>query len=96
VTVFVFGGKLSGMGRVAFLVALQTPFAGMVIGVRPFREGRNNLIEVINELIFLIMTIWLLIFRTQNQWTVSVTTSFIWILISINFIVGFICLGSPI
>ena len=61
---------------------------------RPFKETQNNIIEILNEIIFTIVCAWLIIFDTESDWTQGLTDIYMYILIGNNMAIVFVLVIS--
>ncbi|CAI2382759.1 unnamed protein product [Moneuplotes crassus] len=59
------------------LIGFQSLYLLCLIFVRPFQEKANNLIELINEIIFSLLTCVLLQVNTESRWTGIIQTVFV-------------------
>jgi len=75
-------GELLGPQIVAIgLVVILIPYLLYLIAVRPFKETRNNIIEIINEIFLTIITAWLCYFNTESDWSNLITKTYMAIII---------------
>ena len=64
------------------LCFVQLLYIWLLILMRPFKEIKWNLIEIINEIYFSLFFGWLLVFNTKYKWTETLTTTYMSILLS--------------
>ena len=58
-----------------------------LIVMRPFKEVSNNLVEIINEIIFAVVLGWLIIFSTESMWSGGLTSIYMYILVANNLVI---------
>ena len=51
------------------LIFLQVLYYGWLIYVRPYKEIKENIIELLNEAYFITIIVVLIFFNTENDWT---------------------------
>lgn len=68
----------------AVATIVQALYMVILIFLRPFEEFQNNMIEILNEVIFTIVLGWLIIFDTESRWTSQFTDIYLYILIGNN------------
>ena len=61
---------------------------------RPFEECKNNVVEILNELYFVFLLIWLFYFYTSDRWTDVPTYIYISMICSNNFVIFLIAIGK--
>ena len=76
------------------LLGIQIVYLCVIVFLHPFERIENNLIEIINEFIFLIMISFLIIFNTKNEWTSFSKNAFTYIILSNSIIVTIVMLGE--
>jgi multisubunit Na+/H+ antiporter MnhE subunit len=79
VTFFLF---LSKSIQVYLFVGTQVISTIFVFTVRPFESIKNNVIEIINEIIYLILTIFLIFLKNESRWNGVITFVYIALLMS--------------
>ena len=62
--------------------------------LRPFEEAKGNLIEILNEIYFGFLLIFLAIVNTEGKWNSTKTNTYMWVLASNTFVVLVIVLGK--
>ena len=80
--------------KTAILTGVQLLYLISMIVRRPFEDTKCNIIEILNELIFLLLLGSLLIYNSEVAWTETVAYIYIWIIGSNTVVVGFIILGK--
>ncbi|CAI2375827.1 unnamed protein product [Moneuplotes crassus] len=74
------------------LSAIQILYFLFMIFARPFEKVENNIIEIVNEFIFLTLSFFLCVFNSESEWTPTVTKTFSFIILSNSLIITFIIL----
>ena len=72
---------------ISILWLLQLLYLFYLITQRPFKEAKDNIIEIINEIFFLILLSSLIYLNWEENWNDIKTTAYIWIITSNNIIV---------
>ena len=80
-------GPKSSIIVISLLVGFQLIYFVFLVGIRPYEEVNCNVIEITNELYFLVILASLLKYNTAADWEGTPTTAYTW-LISSNFFVG--------
>ena len=70
-------GPKSSIIVISFCVGLQLVYLGFLITLRPYKEVSCNVIEITNELYFLVILASLLKFNTATGWEGTPTTAYI-------------------
>ena len=71
------------IGAIAFL---QLIYLGYICYLRPFKEFKDNLIEIMNEAYFLLLLSSLLYLNTADKWSSTFISIYMWVLQSDNLI----------
>ena len=84
-------GPKSSIIVISLLVGLQLIYLGIMVAIRPYNEVSCNLIEISNELYFLVFLVSLFKYNTAADWEGTPTTAYTWLL-SLNPLVGLLVL----
>ena len=79
---------------ITILSLLQLWYLITIIIIRPFIKIRNNMVEIINEIYFFILLIFLIIFNSKENWNSTVTMFYMCLLTSNSIVVFIIVLGK--
>ena len=79
---------------IGILMFLQLVYIAYVLIVRPYKEAKSNLIEIINEIYFSLFLVTLMIFNKENEWSTLTTNIYVWILVSNSLVVFLIVLSK--
>ena len=80
---------------IGLLVLLQLVYLAYVCYLRPFRELKDNLNEIMNEVYFLLLLSSLVYLNEESYWSSTVTSIYMWIVCSNSMAVLFILIGKP-
>ena len=80
--------------RVIMLTSIQFVYMLYIMILRPHDSVKENLIDVINEVLYLYFLGFLLHFNTEKNWDNTTTETYFWILMANNFILIFITVGK--
>ncbi|CAI2368117.1 unnamed protein product [Moneuplotes crassus] len=78
------------------LSGIQTLYFLLLMLIRPFTRPENNIIEIVNELIFLTLSFFLCLFNSESKWTPTVTKAFSFIILSNSLIITLIMISTLI
>ena len=76
------------------LSIIQFLYILSLLYLRPYRETKGNLIEILNEIYFGFLALFLAIVNTEDKWNSTKTNTYMWVLISNTFVVLVIALGK--
>ena len=69
IMVLIFSGSLSSQIVIGMLIAFQAPYLIYLFLIRPYKEMDTTIIELLNEWIFIILLITLIILNSERDWT---------------------------
>ena len=81
--------SLPSRALIAIVSVFQILYTGLIIYLRPFREVKCNIIEIMNEIYFFILLCSLSYLNTESDWNDAAISLYIWFLSS-NTILAFI------
>ena len=67
---------------IGMLSSIQLIYLIYIVILRPFKEIKWNIIEIINELYFLFFLSWLILLNSKNDWKSTYTDIYIWSIFS--------------
>ena len=73
---------------------VQLIYTILISIMRPFESRKDNLIEIINELFFLVFLCWIWASYSKTNWTLTQSNTFIFLILSNNFILLIIVLSK--
>ena len=76
------------------MLMIQIIYFGFLLSLRPSAEPMNNFIEAINEAIYTLMLGFLTHVNSEEKWTSSMSSIFIWIMLSNSLIIWTILTGN--
>ena len=62
--------------------------------IRAYKETKGNLIEILNEIYFGFLVLFLAIVNTEDEWNSTKTNSYMWVLVSNTFFMLVIVSGK--
>jgi len=92
IILLIWGEELDPLIVLFGLVLILIPYLIYIIAVRPFEKVSNNIIEIMNEIFYLIITSWLCYFRREDYWSKPVTNTYISIIAGNTYIITIIIL----
>ena len=91
-TTFMF---VSSQALIGILTAIQVPYIIYFVMFKAYEETKDNVIEIINELVFLVLLGSLIIFNSESDWSITVTYIYMTI-IFLNTVINFIVIHSKL
>ena len=93
VSLLIFGSSLNNIYLVAPMIVCQTVYLILVVAIRPFKEVKNNVIEISNEWFYLILVSILAYYNETSRWSQSIQSVYLGIIImnSVTIISVLIC-----
>ena len=85
--------SISSRGIVIILSIIQVTYSTYVFYIRPYEDSKGNLIEVLNEIYFSFLIIFLSVINTENEWDSTKTSAYMWVLISNQLMIFLIVLS---
>ena len=70
--------------KLIYFVSFQSLYILLILLIRPFEKIKDLILEILNEVFYLLL--WCLLFKynIENDWTRSITQIYIWVMISNN------------
>ena len=87
-------GPKSSIIVISILVGLQLVYLGLLVAIRPYKEISCNIIDITNEVYFLVILASLLKYNTAADWEGTPTTAYTWLLSSNPFVSLLVILGK--
>ena len=85
---------MSSRALIIVLSLIQFVYILNLSYLRPNEETKGNLIEILNEIYFWFLVLFLSIINTEDEWNSIKTNTYMWILVSNTFVVFVIVLGK--
>ena len=85
---------ISSRSLTIVLSIIQVLYILSLLYLRPYEETKGNLIEILNEIYFGFLLIFLAIVNTEDEWSSTKTNTYMWVLVSNTFVVLVIVLGK--
>ena len=86
--------SISSRMLIGILSIFQVFYIAYVIFLRPFKEAKNNLTEIINELFFFVLFSSLIYLNTKDKWSSSQAIAYSTIITANSLVILVIILGS--
>ena len=87
-------GPKSSIIAISLLVGFQLIYFVLLVGIRPYQEVNWNIIEIMNELYFLVILASLLKYNTADDWEGTPTIAYTWLISSNSFVGLFVNFGK--
>ena len=85
---------MSSRDLIIVLSIIQVIYILNLSFLRPYKETNGNIIEILNEIYFWFLVIFLSIVNTEDEWNSTKTNAYMWVLVSNTFVVLAIILGK--
>ena len=85
---------MSSRVLIIVLSLIQFFYISSLIYLRPYEEAKDNLIEILNEIYFGLLALFLAIVNIEDQWNSTKTNTYMWVLVSNPFVVLVIVSGK--
>ena len=79
---------------ISILSLLQLWYLILLIAVRPFESKKNNIIEICNEIYFILLLSSLIYFNSEKDWSSQITQIYMWIITSNSFVTFLIIMSK--
>ena len=79
---------------ISILSLLQLWYLILLIIVRPFESKKNNIIELCNEIYFILLLSSLIHFNSEKDWSSQITQIYMWIMASNSFVTFLIIMSK--
>ena len=84
---------MSSRVLIIVLFLIQVVYILKLSYLRPYEETKGNFIEILNEIYFGFLVIFLAIVNTKDEWNSIKTNTYMWVLVSNTFVVLIIVSG---
>ena len=85
VGLLIFGSSLSNICLVVPMIVCQTVYLILVVAIRPFKEVKNNVIEISNEWFYFILVSMLAYYNETSRWSQLIQSVYLGIIITNSF-----------
>ena len=86
--------SISSRTLIAILSIIQLGYVIYLSYVRPYKDSKENLIEILNEFYFLFLIVYLIAINTENEWSTLKENIYLYVLVSNTIVVFAIVLGK--
>ena len=87
---------ISSRFLISIILIIQLAYFVCLSYLRPYEQKKENLIEILNEIYYGILIIFLAFINIEDEWNATKTSIYMWMLASNTFIVFLIVLGKDI
>ena len=87
VVLLIYGETFSNIILIYPMIALQIAYLVQLLIVRPFKEVKNNIIEITNEWFYLLLILLLTYYNTNDRWKGIMENVYLWIILGNNIII---------
>ena len=94
VTLLITLTSLSSKILIGIMILLQFIYWTYIVFIRPYKDTKSNIIEILNEAYFSVFLVTLMILNTQSEWSTLKTNIYVWILVSNSMVVFLIIFGK--
>ena len=94
VTLLIFLTSVESWILISILSAVQFWYMVYIMIIRPFENIKENIIEILNEVIFLILLTLLIYYNKNDDWNSTLKTIYMWLIVTNNILIFMIVLGK--
>ena len=81
-SILIVGEKASSIGLVIPLIVLQALYLAQLLIIRPFKQAGDNLLEITNELFYLVLIVLLAHFNSESNWNNTAGSIYLFLIIA--------------
>ena len=85
---------ISSKNLIIVLFLIQVFYILKLLKLRPYEETKGNLIEILNEIYFGVLFLFLAIVNTEDEWNSIKTNTYMWVLVSNTLVILVIVSGN--
>ena len=93
IIILVSGSSFTNTLIVWLTFIIQILYTALIIFTRPFKEIKNNLIKIINELFYILLVCLLFYYNSSSRWEETIQNAYFWIIIWNMMVIVFISIG---
>ena len=86
--------SISSRTLIVILSLIQIGYVVYLSYIRPYKDSKGNLIEILNEFYFCFLIIYLIAINTENEWSILKEKIYLYVLVSNTFVIFMIDLGK--
>ena len=88
--------SISSKVLVAILSFIQVGYVIYLSYIRPYKDLKGNVIQILNEFYFLFLIVYLIAINTENEWSILKENIYLYVLVSNSLVVFIIVLGKTL
>ena len=86
--------SISSRVLIAIISLIQVGYVIYLFCIRPYKNLKENLIEILNEFYFLFLIVYLIAINTENEWSTLKENIFLYVLVSNTLVIFMIVFGK--
>lgn len=94
VSLLIFASSLETVPKITIMVLLQMIYLGFIGVLRPFEFLKNNIIDIVNEVFFMVLVVLLFYANVESRWDLTLTDAYLTIILMNNVTVLAIVAGT--
>ena len=94
VMILIFGQSSTAIKRIAYWLVIQILYLSIIYIKKSFKKMIDNLIDIMNEIYFLVLLILLVVYLQKDQWDSTVKNMYLYIIISNSCVILVLMLGN--
>ena len=94
VILLVYGETFSNIILIYPMIILQIAYLVQLLIVRPFKEVKNNIIEITNEWFYLLLILLLSYYNTKERWKSVMENAYLWIILGNSIVIIIIMISK--
>jgi len=85
---------MDGLIQIIMLLLGQILYMSLLVWMRPFREAKNNIMEIINECFFVSLILMLTAYNKKHDWTKTAENGYLGLIMANSIIISAIMLSK--
>ena len=77
----ILGQSLTNIALIVPMIIVQIAYLTNLIIVKPFKQRKDNIIEIVNEWFYLLLVSLLSYFNTEDRWAGVMENIYLWIIL---------------
>ena len=91
----IFGQSLKPMVKILVALSAQLIYLPTIVYLRAFKRVTDNIIDIMNEVYFLVLLIILIFYNKESHWDLSTSYAYLYLIMSNFCVILTLMLGTP-
>ena len=92
----IFGQSLTSISKISVLLIIQVVYLPTIVYLRAFKRVVDNIIDIMNEVYFLVFLTILVFYNKESHWDSSTSDAFLYLIVSNSCVILTLITGSLI